>query len=340
MPMIAIANSNIGCPDWLNVKKQQITLSFAVLVVGLVPTMAIIYSAVLCRAPLKINATYMISPWSIIFQFSNLILMMNFIAMFVKKKETLEFVFIAVKEVLTRRPEFRRTISVANCLHLVERPEYTGEAPTYNIDDYTDDQYSMYWNDYKKMMSRIKDSYDKDRYPNLRYLRGDVKMVKVGNYKVPWILAPILQMLLARFNDLHPSKLEEEMASSRYTILCALIHRMNKTRVRYVNEDHLRDWCCQAMWLKSSGFKIDFVFEHLRRLSCAYFKLRLQTEVPKMLKGKIEQVKQEKVKLEAELERVKNISWDPSSAKSGFISLCVKEASLLEGKSAGEDLIK
>lgn len=213
-----------------------------------------------------------------------------------------------------------------------------------------------YWGDFKGMVSWIKDSYDKDRILTLKFIYGfDVERVKVGSYVVPWILAPILQMLLARYcNGLHPSNLSAEVVSLCYTFLCTLIHSMSKTRVRHMNEDLLKEWCRQAMCLKSLGFEIGFLFERLRQLSCAYFKLRLQIEVPKRLAKEIEEAEQkiarlvedigktklEKAKREAELERVKKISWKQSSAKSNFLNMCLRETSILEGKSAGEDLIK
>ncbi|EXB80092.1 hypothetical protein L484_013418 [Morus notabilis] len=116
----------------------------------------------------------------------------------------------------------------------------------------------------------------------------DVERVKVGSYVVPWILAPILQMVLARYcNGLHPSNLKAEVAPKRL-----------------------------AKETEEAEQKI----------------ARLEEDIGK--------TKLEKANREAELERVKKISWKQSSAKSNFMNMCLREAFILKGKSAGEDLIK
>ncbi|GMN69466.1 hypothetical protein TIFTF001_038520 [Ficus carica] len=211
--------------------------------------------------------------------------------------------------------------------------------------------------DFRRITTRIK-LFFKQKRLQLNAKNLDVQMVKIADYMVPWTLVPVLGMLFqcGLEEQVRPSPgnfqiLTSEMKSLSFSFLCHLINSMSKIRVGDVREELLRDWYCHAMFLKRLGFRISFVFQRLRQVSLAYFGLqvsRFASETPTTLTREIENGKQEIIELEEKISKLKEKTAEQeaelkrykSSPKSNFANKCLKEASILEWKIAGDDRFK
>lgn len=211
--------------------------------------------------------------------------------------------------------------------------------------------------DFRRIKTRIK-LFFKQKRLQLNANNLDVQMVKIADYTIPWTLAPVLGMLFqfGLEEQVRPSpsnfqNLTSEMKSLSFSFLCHLINSMSKIRVGDVKEELLRDWYCHAMFLKRLGFRISFVFQRLRQVSLAYFGLqvsRFASETPTTLTREIENGKQKIIELEEKISKLKEkiaeqeaeLKRYKSSPKSNFANKCLKEASILEWKIAGDDRFK
>lgn len=179
---------------------------------------------------------------------------------------------------------------------------------------------------------------------------AEEERVNVRDYLVPQSLACILESLFAKYGDV---SVEFTLSSSRvkmflYVILCGTIDRMCETRVQDISEDDLIHWWTYLKALLSAGFKIQFAFDHLNRVERAYYGLRLKKQVHETL-SQLErditvcsaasaQLKKLAEKLNLLEYKQKSIMSEESGKKSSLIDACLKEATRLKWRKAGQGL--
>ncbi|KAF3950843.1 hypothetical protein CMV_023451, partial [Castanea mollissima] len=176
---------------------------------------------------------------------------------------------------------------------------------------------------------------------------AEEELVNVRDYLVPQSLACILESLFAKYGDV---SVEFTLSSSRvkmflYVILCGTIDSMCETRVQDISEDELIHWWTYLKALLSAGFKIQFAFDHLNRVVRAYFGLRLKKQVQEtlsQLKRDITvcsaQLNELTTKLDLLKYKQKRIMSEESGKKSSLIDECLKEATRLKWRKAGQGL--
>lgn len=176
---------------------------------------------------------------------------------------------------------------------------------------------------------------------------AEEERVNVRDYLVPQSLACILESLFANYGDV---SVEFTLSSSRvkmflYVILCGTIDRMCETRVRDISEDDLIHWWTYLKALLSAGFKIQFAFDHLKRVVRAYYGLQLKKQVHETLSQLERDIRVCSAKLKELTEKLnllenkqKSIMSEESGKKSKLIDECLKEATRLKWRKAGQGL--
>ena len=176
---------------------------------------------------------------------------------------------------------------------------------------------------------------------------AEEERVNVRGYLVPKSLVCILKSLFAKYGDVI---VEFTLSSSRvkkflFVILCGTIDSMCETRVQDISEDELIHWWTYLKALLSAGFKIQFAFDHLNRVVRAYYGLQLKKQVNETLsllerdiKLCSDQLKELKKKLDLLENKQKSIKSEESANKSSLIDECLKEATRLKWRKAGQGL--
>ncbi|KAF3959438.1 hypothetical protein CMV_015745 [Castanea mollissima] len=107
--------------------------------------------------------------------------------------------------------------------------------------------------------------------------------VNIEDYIVPLRLANILRQLLSRNGDISAKSMLSPMA--RLYLFMALyecIYSMTNTRVVDISKDLLLKWWTCLKMLQTTGFEIQFAFNHLKRVADAYFGLCVEKRVDKI----------------------------------------------------------
>ncbi|XP_024020315.1 uncharacterized protein LOC21412250 [Morus notabilis] len=162
-----------------------------------------------------------------------------------------------------------------------------------------------------------------------------LKIVEVKGYKVPFTLAPVLKILLRKTDEgiFRFSESSTEMKSIAVSFLCKVVKQLRSTMVQDITHDLLQDWYFYvefAYW--RVDFEVDFLKQSLQKITKAFFNSqlkKLQVDVPKTIKQKLDDFKNKLEKCEKFLET----SPDPT-----FTKACLDEAAKLEWKTASEFL--
>ncbi|KAG2692229.1 hypothetical protein I3760_08G042500 [Carya illinoinensis] len=172
------------------------------------------------------------------------------------------------------------------------------------------------------------------------------EIVNVSDYLVPRSLVPILESLFSKYGDVSAdTTLSSGVKMYLFTVLCGTLDSMYNTRVLDISEDLLRNWWKNLKALLSAGFKIQFAFEHLKRVAHAYFGLRLREGVDTtlfQLNRDITESSEQVEKLAKNLELMKlkreRIISEDSEIKSSLVDDCLQKAFKLKWRKAGKGL--
>jgi hypothetical protein len=147
------------------------------------------------------------------------------------------------------------------------------------------------------------------------------EVVNVGDYMTTRRLAPILNHLLSNYGDIGAeSTLSPKLVRSLYfCMLCECIYRMRNTKVVDITIGLLLSWWRCLKILQFAGFKIEFAFDRLKRVTHAHFGLYVENQED----NAVEQI-------EKFTRKLKHIQ----SAKSSLIKECLREALVLKKEKA------
>ncbi|XP_059434733.1 uncharacterized protein LOC132167724 [Corylus avellana] len=158
----------------------------------------------------------------------------------------------------------------------------------------------------------------------------DEEVVNVGDYMTTRKLAPILNHLLSNHGDIGAqSTLSPQLKSHYFFMLCECIDRMRNTKVVDITDYILLNWWTCLKTLQFAGFKIEFVFDRLKRVTHAHFGLYVEKHVDSV----VDQLDRDIEKLEA-LTRKRERIKSAKSAKSLLIEECLREAYVLRNVKA------
>lgn len=98
------------------------------------------------------------------------------------------------------------------------------------------------------------------------------ELVNLGAYTIIPEFAPILKNLLHKYGDIGKScTLTPSLKMTTLVTGCATLHSMSKTKVMRMDNDSILKWWCLLKLVHRTGFKIDFVLNHLKRIVLARF---------------------------------------------------------------------
>ncbi|KAM6555521.1 hypothetical protein CsatB_002540 [Cannabis sativa] len=168
-----------------------------------------------------------------------------------------------------------------------------------------------------------------------------VKIVSVGDYKIPFTLVPIFNKLLDQYGDVGITENNWRWKCIIYSILCEVIKEMCSTMVADITKHHLQQWYYHLTFVKVQGLNIYFAIAHLEKLIHAFLGLqakRLETEIPTKVREKVAELKEE---IEKEMSKLKKCEEynDKSLPKSELMKDCWNKASAMKFKNACEGLI-
>nr|POE66447.1 hypothetical protein CFP56_29294 [Quercus suber] len=166
------------------------------------------------------------------------------------------------------------------------------------------------------------------------------EFVNVGGYIVPLRLAAILKQLLYKHGDVSAKSTLRPMAKLYlFIVLCECIYSMANTKVVDITKDLLLNWWTSFKMLQSARFEIQFAFDHLRRLTHAYFGLYVKSRVDNTLDN-IERDLAKLYKDKEELEKKRECIKSAKFAKSTIIEECLRDASVLKHGIAGTGVLR
>jgi hypothetical protein len=103
------------------------------------------------------------------------------------------------------------------------------------------------------------------------------EVINVGDYMTTRKLAPILNHLLSNHGNIGAeSMFSPKVKSIYFFMLCECIDRMRNIKVVDITDDILLNWWRCLETLQLAGFKIEFAFDHLKRVTHAYFGLYVE----------------------------------------------------------------
>ena len=154
------------------------------------------------------------------------------------------------------------------------------------------------------------------------------EFVSVGDYMVTLKLVPILKHLLSKHKDISATSIiRPRVKMYLLNMLCECIYSMINTKVVNITENLLLNWWTCLKILQLAEFKIQFAFDHLKRVVHAYLGLHF---------GKEEDITLEKIDRDIQALKDKRKSIIAAeSTKSSLIKECLREASILKNVSAG-----
>uniref|UniRef100_A0A7N2RAL6 Uncharacterized protein n=1 Tax=Quercus lobata TaxID=97700 RepID=A0A7N2RAL6_QUELO len=175
------------------------------------------------------------------------------------------------------------------------------------------------------------------------FAKDKEKFVRVGEYMVPLRFANILEQLLSGHGDVSAGSKLSPMAKLYLSIvLCECMYSMTNTRVVDITKDLLLYWWTSLRMLQTAGFKIQFAFDHLKRVADAYFGLYVKKRVKifdEVLFEQHKDLQNLQNKIEA-LEKKREGIRSAESAKSNLIEKCMREATILKHAIASTGLIR
>ena len=152
------------------------------------------------------------------------------------------------------------------------------------------------------------------------------EVVHVGNYMTTRKLAPILKHLLSNHGDIGAeSTLSPKLKLLLLYKLCECIDRMRNTMVVDVTDDILLGWWRRLKILQFAGFKIEFAYDHLKRVAHAHFGHYVEKQVDNALHQLDRDIERLYVDIEALESKRKHIISTKSSLN---IEECLREASV------------
>ncbi|XP_059434689.1 uncharacterized protein LOC132167696 [Corylus avellana] len=167
------------------------------------------------------------------------------------------------------------------------------------------------------------DKYWSYKFPYDWYILSSItkeEVVNVGDYMTTRRLAPILNHLLSNYGNIGAESTSSPKGRSLYfCMLCECIDRMRNTKVVDITIGILLSWWRCLKILQFAGFKIEFAFDRLKRVTHAHFGLYVEKQVD----NTVDQIE----KCTRKLEYIK-------SAKSNLIEECLREALILKKEKA------
>ena len=150
------------------------------------------------------------------------------------------------------------------------------------------------------------------------------EVASVGDYVIIRRLAPILEHLLSKHGDISAmSMLRPKVKMYLFNMLCESIYSMINTKIVDVTEDLLLNWWTRLRILQFAGFKIQFAFDHLKRVGQAYLGLHVDDA--------IDQLNRDILSLQEKLKCI----IEAKSARSSLTEERLRKASILKNWKAG-----
>ncbi|CAK7337257.1 unnamed protein product [Dovyalis caffra] len=167
---------------------------------------------------------------------------------------------------------------------------------------------------------------------------GDDVVVEVGDNMVTQTLAPILQDLCAKYGDISAeSTLRHPVKTYLTVMLCGTLQSMRNTRIVDISENLMIIWWTHFKILQSAGFRVQFIFDQLKKVARAYFGLRVRENLDNAAAKydkKITKISTDFEELRIKLEELKGkreyIDCLESSKKPSSIEDCLEEAEKLK----------
>jgi hypothetical protein len=154
------------------------------------------------------------------------------------------------------------------------------------------------------------------------------EIVNIGDYKVTRKLAPIFKDLLSKHGDVSAeSKLSSKVKLYFFHMLCECIYSMINTKVVDITKNDLLNWWASLETSKFAGFRIQFAYNHLKRVALAHFGLSVEKQGSKALD-----------QLDTDIEALKGKREHLTSIKSKIVEKCSRETLILKGGKVGVGL--
>jgi hypothetical protein len=163
-----------------------------------------------------------------------------------------------------------------------------------------------------------------------RLLRKE-EVVDIEDYKITRKLAPILKNLFSKYGDVSAeSELSRKVKLYFFHMLCECIYSMMNTKVVDITTNDLLNWWTSLIIIDNAAkFRIQFAFDHLKRVALAHFGLYIEEQGNEALD-----------KLDRDIEALKRKRERLPSIKSSLIEKCLRETSMLKRWKAGVGLLK
>ncbi|KAJ4712690.1 Zinc finger, PHD-type domain containing protein [Melia azedarach] len=95
----------------------------------------------------------------------------------------------------------------------------------------------------------------------------EVEAVNVRDYTIVPKLVPILKYLLDKHGDISGDcTLTQNLKTYPLFFFCSTVESMSSTKVMDITNKLMLTWWCTLKFVRETGFKIDFVFDHLKRI--------------------------------------------------------------------------
>ncbi|XP_060667572.1 uncharacterized protein LOC132799527 [Ziziphus jujuba] len=181
------------------------------------------------------------------------------------------------------------------------------------------DQFSSYT--FEELVRRLKNFNHPTRWSKITSNELRLKTVKVGGYVITWNLAYVLKDLLDNHGDISGgdnNKLSLSFKCFIFFLVCRLLYNMSRTMVIDLTEDLLGDWYACMQFVKSKGFKVDFINYGLEQVTRAYFGLQAELEeYERHVTGKIDS------SLEIKDDLVKDCMMKATKLKWKYVTDCL-----------------
>nr|POF27563.1 hypothetical protein CFP56_76441 [Quercus suber] len=165
------------------------------------------------------------------------------------------------------------------------------------------------------------------------------EFTKVEDYTVPLKVAPILKHLFSKHTDVGVKSILSPMTKLYlFNVLCECMYDMTTTKVVDITKDLLLNWWTSIKMLEFAGFEIQFDFQHLKRVTHAYYGRKVNRRVLDALENIDEVIAQRSEEIET-LKKKRDRIIFAESGKSNKIEECLREASVLKYRKASTGLL-
>lgn len=157
---------------------------------------------------------------------------------------------------------------------------------------------------FAKFLERLNDLDFQPEDP-LALNEGSEGVEAVGEYKVSWKLAPVLEDVFANYGDVSAQSnlaSESKVKTCVFVILCRTIDSMLKTKVDATTERLLYRWWRDLIFVYSSGFNVTFAINRLKIVMRAHYSLQDKSNTAAKLDKKIAGLRDEIDELKQKLE--------------------------------------